>query len=139
MATASNLMQFPLVQIRRSSPSLSLKTPKELGWVDLVSHEISESTSFCLVFYFIYFIYFFPFSFNLFKIFLQFIFQFIFLLFFYGFSCIVFTGCAKIMKQGDPEKNSQEILQWLRNFAGILHYEISQEFHSTFCKGSENS
>ena len=39
-------------QTRRSSPSLSLKTLEEWGWVDPVSPEIAESISFLLIFYF---------------------------------------------------------------------------------------
>ena len=84
--------------------------------MDPVSPEIVESTSFCLIFYFILFILFLliysKFSFNLFLN--------LFSCYFYGFSCVVFVGCAKILKQGDLEKNPQKISQ------GILHYKISQ-------------
>ena len=121
-------MQFPLVQIRRRSPSLSLKTLEEWGWVDPVSHEIVESTSFCLIFSFILFLFiYFPFSFDLFEIFLQFIFQFIFL-FFMAFFVFVFVCCANFQSweiQCLKQKLAGNFA--LRNFAGPIH------------KGCENS
>ena len=45
---------------------MSLKTPEEWGWVDLVSHEIAKSTSFYLIFFFLFSLIYSKISFDLF-------------------------------------------------------------------------
>ena len=90
-------MQSLLDQTRRSSPSLSLKTPEEWVWVDPISSEIAEFISFLfLIFYFILFYFIiFLFSFALFKNF-PLIYRslilayFSFSCYFYEFSCVCF-------------------------------------------------
>ena len=59
---------------------------------------------FCLIFFF-------PFSFDLFKNFHQFIFQFIFLLFM-AFPVFVFAGCANFQKLGDPMLKSKSCMKF---------------------------